>query len=153
MRTLSFITFLTLMVSQGPAAEHSASPILQQAYDRLLSVGYFGFGEIQRGWGGPYLISPGEQSLRTLAESTNGLPLLRATLTNGTTAAKLYALCGVQHLAPEQFDSLAAPLARTNSMVGVRVSWIGMVLPTSNMVAQIKSGSYEEFLPSKEHQP
>lgn len=145
MRTSSFITFLGLMACQGPAAEHSASPRLQQAYDQLLTVQYFGFGEIQRGWGGPYLISPGEQSLRTLVENTNGLPLLRATLTNGTTAAKLYALCGVQRLAPEQFDSLAAPLARTNSMVVVRVSWIGMGLQTSNVVAQIKSGSHEEF--------
>jgi hypothetical protein len=137
------------MAWQGSAAEHSASPILQQAYDQLLTVQYFGFGDIQRGWGGPYLISPGEQSLRTLVESSDGWPLLRATLTNGTTAAKLYALCAVQHLAPEEFDSLAAPLARTNSMVLVRVSWIGMALQTSNIVAQIKSSSYEEFLPPK----
>jgi len=98
------------------------------------------------------MISPGEQSLRTLAESTNGLPLLRAALTNGTTAAKLYALCGIRHLAPEQFDSLAAPLTHTHSRVGVRVGSIEMVMQTSNIVAQIKKGSYEDFLPSAKSQ-
>ena len=96
------------------------------------------------------MISPGEQSLRTLAESTNGLPLLRAVLTNGTPAAKLYALCGIRHLAPEQFDSLAAPLTRIDLTVGVTVGWIKMVMPASNIVAQIKRGSYDDFLPSEE---
>jgi len=152
MRTLAIITFLTLLHCQSPAAEHSPSPLLQQSYDRLLSVGFFAFGEVQSGRGDPCMISPGESALRTLADSTNGLPLLRAALTNGTTAAKLYALCGIQHLAPEQFDSLAAPVVRSHSKVGVTVGWIQMVMPASNIVAQIKRGSYEEFLPSARSQ-
>jgi hypothetical protein len=139
------------MVCQSPAAEPSASPILQQSYNELLAVEFLAFGEAETRWGGPCMISPGERSLRTLVETTNGLPLLRAALTNGTTAAKLYALCGIRHLAPEQFDSLAAPLTRTNLAVGVRVGWIKMGMSTSNLVARIKSGAYEDFLPSVKH--
>ena len=151
MRTLSLIAAaLTLLAGQSPAAEPGTSPILQQSYARLVSVGFFAFGEVQIGWGGPYMISPGEKSLRTLTESTNGLPLLRAALTNGTTAAKLYALCGIRHLAPEEFDSLAAPLADAKSLLDVRAGSISMAMPASKIVAQIKSGSYEDFLPSKQ---
>lgn len=148
MRKLLFIIPLAVAVCQCRAAEPSASPMLQQAYDRLLSVSAFAFGDVQAYGDGICTTSPGEQSVRTLAESTNGLPLLRAALTNGTTAAKLYALCGIRHLAPEQFDFLAAPLTHTNSGVGVRVGSMVMALQTSNIVAQIKKGSYEDFLPS-----
>jgi hypothetical protein len=85
---------------------------------------------------------------RIQAENTNGLPLFKAALTNGTTAASLYALCGIRHLAPEEFGSLAAPFTRTNSLVGVTVGSIKMGLPTSNIVARIKDGWYEEFCPA-----
>src|SRR6476660_5770871 len=121
MRGLWFIIPLALVLSQCMAAGPGASPVLQQAYDRLLSVEAFAFGDVLEHGDVVCTTSRGEQCFRTLAESTNGLPLFRAALTNGNAAAKLYALCGIRHLAPEQFDSLAAPIVFINSRVGVTV--------------------------------
>ena len=147
MRKSSFIILLATAVYQCLAAEPGTSPMLQQAYDRLRSVNAFAFGDVQAYGNVVCTTSPGEQCFRTLAESTNGLPLFRSTLTNGTVAARLYALCGIRRLAPEQFDTLAEPITRTNSRVGVRVGSIGMVMMSSNIVAQIRRGAYDDFYP------
>lgn len=143
MRRLSLIATLALAVCQSPAAESTASPILQQAYDQLLSVRHFAFGDV----GYARTTAPGESSFRTMAASTNGLPLFRAALTNGTTEARLYALCGIRHLAPEQFDALAAPITGANARVSLMVGCIQMQMQASNIVAQIKSGSYDYYSP------
>ena len=116
----SFFIPLVMALCQGITAESSASPILQQAHERLLSVKIFASGDAAD-YGLPCLTSEGERSFRALAESTNGLPLFKTALPNGTIAAIRDALCGIRHLAPEQFDSLAAPFTRTNSLVGVTV--------------------------------
>jgi hypothetical protein len=84
-----------------------------------------------------------------LAASTNGLPLFQAALTNGTTEAKLYALIGIWHLAPQQFDAAAAPIIAANPPVGFRIGDIGMLVGASNIVMQIKRGSYEDYCPPK----
>ncbi len=149
----SVIIPLLIALSRGIAAEPSHSSVLQQANDRLLSAKVFAFGRVAD-YGQPCTTSEGEQSFRTLAESTNGLPLFIAAMTNGTTAAKLYALCGIRHLAPEQFETLAAPFTRSlesftraNSQVVVAVGTIKMVLSTSTLIEQIKNGAYEDFCP------
>jgi hypothetical protein len=86
--------------------------------------------------------------LRTLAASTNGLPFFKAALTNGTAEARLYALVGIRHLAPEQFDALAAPLVASNPLVKLRVGDTTMIMSASNVVGQVKKGWYEEFCPT-----
>ena len=151
LRAFATTAFLMLMVCPGRAAEAGAGipPLLEQSYNQLLSVRYFALGETEIRYGGPCMISPGEQSLRALAATTNGLPLLRSALTNGTTAAKLYALCGIRHLARDQFDALAAPILNTHSLVGVRAGWITMGMATSTVAAQIQDGFYEDFFPAK----
>jgi len=152
MRRLSLILSLALAVCQSPAAEAGASLFLQQAYERLLSVRVFAFGEVGGGWTPPqlWMTSEGEHCLRTLAASTDGLPLFKAALTNSTSEAKLYALVGIQHLAPEQFDALAAPVIAANPPVHLRIGDTGMGMNASNIVAQIKKGWYEEFCPPKD---
>jgi hypothetical protein len=148
-----------MAVGRCLAAESSASPMLQQAYDQLLSVKAFALWEI--GIAGAMsqeeqcirFTSQGEQCFRTLVVSTNGLPLFKAALTNGTTAARLYALCGIRLLAPDQFDSLAAPLTRTNSRVFVMVGSIGNSMGTSNIVAQIRRGSFDDLFPPHQQSP
>jgi hypothetical protein len=150
-RRLSLIILLALAVCESPAAESDASIFLQQAYDRLLSVKAFAFGEVGGAWTPPQtrLTSEGERCLRTPAASTNGLPLFKAALTNGTTEARLYALIGIRHLAPQQFDTLAAPTIAANPRVRLRIGDIGMVMSASNIVAQIKKGFYEEYCPAE----
>jgi hypothetical protein len=146
-----FILFasLTLTLCQSPAAEDSTSPILQQAYAQLLSVRVFAFGDVGRAWTPPcaWTTSQGEHCFSTLAESTNGLPLFKAALTNGTTEARLYGLIGVRHFAPEQFDAFAAPIIASNPPVRFLIGDIGMLMSASNIVAQIKKDAYEDYCP------
>jgi hypothetical protein len=145
MRELLLIVSLTLAACQSIAADSSGSPILQQAYDQLLVVRFFAFGDVDR----PPATSTGERCFRSLAASTNGLPLFKAALTNGTTAARLYALCGVRHLAPEQFDALAAPVTTADARVSLMVGDMQMQMRASNLVAQIKRGWYDDCFPSE----
>jgi len=149
MRRLSLIISLALAVCQSPAAEPGASPILQQAYDQLVSVRFFAFGEVSKAWSLPRVCatSPGERAFNTLVASTNGLPLFKAAVTNGTTEAKLYALIGIRHWDPEQFDAFAAPIIATNPRVGFQMGDVGMLMRASNIVAQIKKGSFEDYCP------
>ena|SRR3989442_8703321 len=149
MHRLSLIAALTLAACQGPAAESSATPLLQQAYEQLLSIRSFAFGATGRAG----MSSPGEHSFRTLAATTNRLPLFKAALTNGTTEAKLYALCGIRHLAPEQFDALAEPVTTADARVSLMVGCIQMQMRASNIVAQIKSGSYDDWFPGEKCRP
>ena len=146
MRQLSFIIPLALALGRCLAAEPGASPMLQPAYERLVSVQAFAVWDIAF-WNIECAgtTSPGEQCFRTLAESTNGLPLFRAALTNGMAAARLYALCGIRRLAPEQFEALAAPVVRSNAFVVVRVGSIGMVMGSSNLVGQIRRGAFDDL--------
>jgi len=143
MRKLIIIVVMVLAVCQCPAAESSASPILQQAYEQLISVRSFAFGDV----GLARTTSQGESCFRTIAATTNGLPVFSAALTNGTAEARLYALCGIRHLAPEQFDALAAPITGANARVSLMVGCIQMQMRASNIVAQIKSGSYDDCFP------
>jgi hypothetical protein len=151
MKRFILIASLALAVCQSPAAEPGTSLFLQQAYEQLISVRFFAFGEVSDAWTLPRVCttSPGERAFNTLVASTNGLPWFKAVLTNGTTAARLYALIGIRHLAPEQFDVFAAPILATNTPVGFRMGDIGMRMEASNIVAEIKKGSYEDFCPSK----
>ena len=150
MKQFILIASLILAVCESPATEPNESPILQQAYEQLLSVNFFAFGDVGEAWTSPLVCatSKGERAFDTLIASTNGLPLFQSAVTNGTTAARLYALIGIRHWAPEQFDTFAQSMD-TNWGVVLKIGTLGMVVSTSNIVAQIKRGAFEDYCPPK----
>src|SRR5262249_42320651 len=134
---------------RGFAGEPIAPKDPQQAYQQLLSIKSFAFGGV--GYAGT--TSQGELCFRALASSTNALQMFRAALTKGTTAGQLYALCGLRRLAPKDFDTAASPIIAANKTV---TEWQGCLVcgqQASNIVARIKSGSYDSYImPEKNKQ-
>ena len=139
---LALIAALNLGISFGVRAQvnrPSDPPTPQQAYVQLLSVGFFAFGGV--GYAG--ITSEGEKAYRAIAGGTNALALFSAVLTNGNSAAKLYALCGIRQLSPRTFDTHAKAIRMANPQVETMSGCMAMNEYATNVVARIASGSYD----------
>jgi hypothetical protein len=113
----------------------------QQAYEQLLTVKSFAFGGV--GFAG--ITSDGERAFHTIAAATNALELFRVALTNGTTEARLYALCGIRKLAPKRFEAHAKPLVAANPTASTMSGCIVTELPASKVVQNIAAGLYDRY--------
>jgi hypothetical protein len=123
------------------AADSTAPPqqAFRQVYEQFCSIKTFAFGGV-----GPLgAMSDGERCFRTVAMSSNALQLFATALTNGTTEARLYALCGIRHLAPRTFDAHAAPVVAANKRAAIMVGCFLSRERTSNVVVRIKEGLYD----------
>src|SRR6185369_1082070 len=137
--TLSSLAWL-LCQCHSFAADSTARPQPSgQVYEQFRSIKTFAFGGV-----GPLgSVSDGEQCFRTIAGSSNGLQLFTTVLTHGTTEARLYALCGIRHLAPQMFDAQAAALMGANKRANIMEGCFLSREPTSNVVVRIKEGFYD----------
>jgi len=123
-----------------PASGGEQTP--QQAYEQLSSVRCFAFGGV--GYAGT--ISEGERAFRAVLASPNAARLFRAALTNGTSEAQLYALCGLRRLERETFDRHAARILAANPSVRTMSGCMQTDERASNVVARIGSGQYDLWL-------
>jgi hypothetical protein len=111
----------------------------QQVYEQFRSIKTFAFGGV-----GPLgSMSDGEQCFHTIAISSNALELFTTALTNGTTEARLYALCGIRHLAPQTFDAHTAAVMAANKRITIMEGCFVSRERTSNVVIRIKEGFYD----------
>jgi hypothetical protein len=145
MRTLSLIALASLAIGNGCALQPlrpTGPPTPQAAYTQLLSIDYFAFGGV--GYAGT--TSDGETAFRMVASTTNAFQLFSAALTNGNAQAKLYALCAIRQLSLKDFDTHAKSVVTISPKVEtMRGCMIGHEW-TSNVVAQITSGSYDSYI-------
>ncbi len=114
----------------------------QQAYEQLLSVRVFAFGGV--GYAGT--TSEGERAFHAMLASPNAARLFRAALTNGTSEAQLYALCGLRRLERGAFDRHSARILAANPSVRTMSGCIQTDERASNVVARIGSGHYDLWL-------
>jgi hypothetical protein len=142
MRLFLIIWSLAGLLCQGHcfAADSTGHPQpSQKVCEQFRSVTIFTFGGV-----GPLgSMSDEEQCFRTIATSSNALQLFTTTLTNGTTEARLYALCGIRMLAPQTFDSQAAPVVAANKPVTIMEGCLLSHEGASNIVVRIKEGFYD----------
>lgn len=108
----------------------------------LRSVTCFAFG----GVGIAGVTSEGELAFRAVLTGTNALPLFKSILTNGTTEAKLYALCGIRLLSSAEFDQLAAPLLSAAPIATTMSGCLVFHEPTPHLITRINRGFYDGFL-------
>ncbi len=148
MKRLTGTAALTLLLSaqfcagaQSRGAARATPPLEQahQAYEKIIQVPYFAFGGV--GIGG--VTSEGEKAFRTIAASTNALPLFRKALANGSDAAKLYALCGIRLLDKRSFDSAARALMASNPEVSTMTGCFVGREQAGAIVKRIAEGAYE----------
>jgi hypothetical protein len=142
MRSFLVISSLAWLVCQchcfaADSTEHPQPS--RQVYEQFRSIKTFAFGGV-----GPLgSMSDGEQRFRTIAVSSNALELFTTILTNGTTEARLYALWGIRHLAPQTFDAHAAPVVAANERATILEGCFLSRERTSNVVVRIKEGFYD----------
>ena len=140
MRT-TFITFAIALLASSISVVSAPPKIHNEAYQELLNVHSFNFG----GGGLSGSTTTGEKNFKTILASTNGLQLFKSALTNGTTEAKMYALCGIHKLAPNEFNVAAAPMVSSKQSVNMIDGCLVSSESTSNVVQRIKQGSYNVF--------
>src|ERR1051325_8690919 len=118
MRSSLIVSSLAWLLCQCQcfAADSSGHPSpSRQFYEQFCSIKTFAFGGV-----GPLgSMSDEEQCFRTIAMGSNALQLFTAALTNGTTEARLYALCGIRHLAPQAFDAHTTAFMAANKRVTI----------------------------------
>jgi hypothetical protein len=116
-------------------------PPPRHVYEQFRSIKTFAFGGV-----GPLgSMSDGEQCFHTIAISSNALQLFTTTLTNGTTEARLYALCGIRHLAPRTFDAHTAAVMAADKSANIMEGCLSSRERTSNIVVRIKEGFYDRY--------
>lgn len=146
MKILIFIAALLMLfsVESGYCAEPlpQITNSVQQAYEELLTVKYFAFGGV--GYGGS--TSPGERAFRAVLASTNALELFTGTLTKGTDAGKLYALCGIRTLNKISFDDSAMLLKKADPTVPTMSGCFASSERASSLIQQIANGTYDTHL-------
>lgn len=147
MRLLFFIALLISIALPSFASEPASPEDVQQAYQRLIKVDCFAFGGVGEG----AETSQGELSFRIVASSTNALPMFRAALTNGTPEAQVYALCGIWHFAPNEFNAALEPILCPNPKVEEMAGCFIRHEHLIDAVARIRKGNYDRYLsPKKE---
>ena len=134
--------FFETFISLGNLTVFVPPKIPNEAYQELLNVHSFNFG----GGGLSGSTTTGEKNFKTILASTNGLQLFKSALTSGTTEAKMYALCGIHKLAPNEFNVAAAPMVSSKQSVNLIDGCLVSSENTSNVVQRIKQGSYDVFL-------
>jgi hypothetical protein len=118
-----------------------AADSTEQVYEQFRSIKTFTFGGV-----GPLgSMSDEEQCFRAIATSSNALQLFTTTLTNGTTEARLYALCGIRMLAPQTFDPQAASAVAENKRVTIMEGCLLSHEGAFNVVVRIKEGCYDRY--------
>jgi len=115
----------------------------QEGYQRLIAVKLFAFGGI--GIAGQ--TSQGELAFRAVLKSNNAVEQFRAVLSEGTDAAKLYALCGIRVLDRSAFETEAAALRRANPAVTTMSGCMIGHEKAGDVVQEIATGVYDLYLP------
>jgi hypothetical protein len=96
-----------------------------------------------------------------LAMQTNAVELFSNVITNGTGEAKLYALCGIRKIAPNQFDGLAQAAAKWASWLPPSALEEGLCVRTghgcvrgpdspSRVIEEIRRGAYDRYFDIKQ---
>ncbi len=128
-------------------------PPVHLAIEHLHTVQLFAPGP--RGFGAAY---PSSDLLAVLflAMQTNAVELFSGLVTNGTSEAKLYALCGIRKVAPHQFDAFARAAAKSGAWpkpfspeetLYVRTGHGCVSGPDSpsRVIEEIKRGAYDRY--------
>ena len=110
----------------------------------LAEVQEFAFG----GVGVAGIESQGERFFREAMQRDDALSLLKNVLRNGTSAGKLYALCGIRLLAEKEFSAAAAPLLKSSETVTTIHGCALATEPVAMVARQISDGSFDLSLRS-----
>jgi hypothetical protein len=133
----------SLLANEPAPTADSVAGTFSNACQELMTVNVFAFGGV--GFAGT--ISQGEKAFRTLAADPDAVRLFRGILTHGSLAGRLYALCGIRQLAPNDFPALAkhAPSGTVMRMTGC----LAMEEKVSNLIAAIARGEFDVFSRSR----
>jgi hypothetical protein len=142
MRTFISIIAISFGICTCVALEPSNPAPFPTVTNELRAVTCFAFG----GVGIAGMTSQGELAFRAVLAGTNPLTYFRATLTNGTTAAKLYALCGIRVLAPPDFNRDALPLSASDAIAVTMSGCLVYREQAAAVVGRIKGGTYDKYL-------
>ena len=111
----------------------------QRACERLSSVTQFAFGEV----GIAGTTSEGEKAFRSVIATTNALSCFRAVLANGSSEAKLYALCGLRQLDRASFAAASKVVVEANPKVTTMSGCILWSQRAADVVKRIAAGAYD----------
>lgn len=105
----------------------------------LAEVEEFAFG----GVGVAGIESQGEGFFRGELEQPNAVETFKKILAQGTSAAKLYALCGIRLLSEKDFDAAAAPLMKSNETVTTMRGCMVSKERVGELARQIGAGAFD----------
>jgi hypothetical protein len=151
MRTLFLLLLLTLVGcgQQRDSVQSVASPRPRTAkipFETLQTIPTFAFGGVYEAG----IRSEGELAFRGVVTNMNALELFGIILSNGTTEAKLYALCGVRKLSPNDFEARVGSLEESGRVRTMR-GCIVMDERVTDVVARIRTGDYDTFISETSH--
>ena len=136
----ALIIFLALADAVGVVA----API-----DQLRSVSYFAFG----GVGVAGTISQGEVAFRQVLQGPTAKENFLLLLKTGNPQGKCYALVGLRATDMKRFEADVAAFEDIQTPVDTIGGCIAETLPMRSVVANIRAGNYDLYLPGKAPPP
>ena len=118
----------------------NSDTVRRTPFETLQRIRVFAFGGV--GYAGT--TSDGEVALRSVLTNNNALEIFAVILTNGSTEAKLYALCGIRKLSPADFDGEVRKL-ETNAPVSTMHGCIMRNERAADVLVRIRAGQYDVF--------
>lgn len=115
----------------------------------LAEVEDFAFG----GVGVAGIESQGERFFRGVMDQPDAVATFKKILGNGTSAAKLYALCGIRLLSEKDFDAAAVPLLKSNETVTTMRGCMVSKERVGELARQIGAGSFDISLKNPPRPP
>lgn len=136
------------MTSPGSAMDITISKKLppQQAYSRLMKIGYFALGGV--GYEGS--LSEGEIYLRIILNDKSAYHYFNLLAKDGGYPAKLYALCGMRKTDKNTFQNWSASLRKISAPISVYYGCKVVTEDFSKIISDIANGEYDGILSNEE---
>lgn len=119
----------------------AAAPPTDEAA-QLKDISHFALGSIGRAG----IESEGEKAFREMLRKPDAVQTFREVLKNGTPAARLYALCGIRLLKPEEFAASAELVRNSDEKVTLIRGCIVAHEMLGKVAGEIGQGKYDEAL-------
>lgn len=137
----SLLFMLTTLLAAAQSTNVPSQWAMDCAYEDLVHAQFFSFGPV-----GIVGYNPPGEAFNLVSQSTNALALFSKVFTNGNDHGRLFALCGIQRLAPDQFPSYLEAVRKQNSQtVWTMRGCVVTPIPLSNILSCIESNYYGPF--------
>ena len=135
MKRYLLLASATLLLAFSAFSEELST---NQAIQTLITTEYLSFGPV--GFAG--VISQGELAFEAILKQTNALELFTSVLKKAKPEGQMYALCGIQRVAPKKFPELSQPIIDANPTVNTMTGCLASEQPASALITKIRRGSY-----------